>query len=58
MARAPSPTHYRLTVNRPFEVSGIMLKPDARYTVKAAVHDQIRDIAADAIASAEPMIVE
>lgn len=55
---ANSPTHYKLTVNRPIEASGIMFKPDARYTVKAAVHDKIKEVAADAIASVEPMIVE
>lgn len=55
---AKKPTHYRMTVNRPVEASGIMFKPDARYTVKAAVHDKIKEVAADAIASAEPMLME
>lgn len=55
---AKQPTHYRMTVNRPIEASGIVFKPDARYTVKAAVHDAIKEMAADAIASADPMLME
>ena len=38
---AKKPTHYKLTVNRPIDVAGIMMKPGARYNVKAAVHDKI-----------------
>jgi hypothetical protein len=55
---ARKPTHYRMKVNRPVEASGIVFKPDARYTVKAAIHDRIKEVAADAIASAEPMFME
>ena len=55
---ARKPTHYRLTVNRPVEASGMNFNPGAKYTVKAAVHDRIRELAADAIASAEPMAME
>lgn len=57
-APAPTPTHYKLTVNRPFQSSGIMFKPDGRYTVTAAVHDAIRETAPDAIASADPLYME
>ena len=55
---AHKPTHYRLTVNRPVTASGMNFNPGSRYTVKAAVHDAIRETATDAIASAEPMLVE
>jgi hypothetical protein len=55
---ARTPTHYRITVNRPLEVMNARFRPGARYTVKAAVHDALRDRAADAIATAEPMLVE
>lgn len=55
---AKKPTHYTLTVNRPVAAVGVTFNPGARYTVKAAVHDKITEIAADAIASAEPQIVE
>ena len=55
---AQKPTHYRLTVNRPVTASGMNFNPGSRYTVKAAVHDAIKEAAADAIASADPMLVE
>ena len=55
---ATNPTHYRLTVNRPVTVSGMNFNPGSRYTVKAAVQDAIREQAADAIASADPMLME
>jgi hypothetical protein len=32
--------------------------PGSRYTVKAAVHDAFKEQAADAIATAEPMLME
>lgn len=51
-------THYRLTVNRPVTASGMNFNPGSRYTVKAAVHDEIKEAAADAIASADPMLME
>ena len=55
---ARKPTHYRLTVNRPVTASGMNFNPGSRYTVKAAVHDEIKEAAADAIASADPMLME
>lgn len=55
---AKSPTHYRITVNRPIEASKMNFNPGAKYTVKASVHDAIKKTAADAIASAEPMMME
>lgn len=55
---AKKPSHYKLTVNRPLEVMNAKFRPGARYTVKAAVHDKIKDEAADAIATAEPMLME
>ena len=55
---AKKPSHYKLTVNRPLEVMNAKFRPGARYTVKAAVHDAIKDQAADAIATAEPMLME
>jgi hypothetical protein len=55
---AKKPTHYRLTVNRPVTASGMHFNPGSRYTVKAAVHDAIKEQAMDAIASADPMLME
>lgn len=55
---ASKPTHYRLTVHRPVEAYGMNFNPGAKYTVKAAVHDRIREQAADAVATAEPMALE
>ena len=55
---ARKPTHYRITVNRPLEAMNARFRPGARYTVKAAVHDAIREQAPDAIATAEPMQME
>lgn len=55
---AKKPSHYRITVKRPLEVMNARFRPGARYTVKAAVHDTIKDQAADAIATAEPMQME
>ena len=55
---AKKPTHYRLTVSRPVAASGMNFNPGAKYTVKAAVHDALREQEADAIASAEPMLME
>ena len=52
------PTHYRITVNRPLELLNARFRPGARYTVKAAVHDTLREQAPDAIAAAEPMLME
>lgn len=55
---AKKPTHYRLTVNRPVEAYGMNFNPGAKYLVKAAVHDRIREQAADALAEAQPMVME
>lgn len=55
---AKKPTHYKVMVNRPVEVAGIMLKPRARYTVKAAVHDQLKQDHAEAVTKADPVITE
>lgn len=55
---AKKPSHYRMTVNRPVAASGMNFNPGAKYQVKAAVHDAIKEAAADAIASAEPMLME
>ena len=55
---AQNPTHYRLTVNRPVSASGMNFNPGSRYTVKAAVHDALKEQAADAISTAEPMMME
>ena len=55
---ARKPTHYRITVKRPLEIVNARFRPGARYTIKAAVHDTIKEQAADAIATAEPMMME
>ncbi len=54
---AKTPTHYKLTVNRPVEVAGIMMKPGARYTVKATVHDQMKQDHPDAVTKADPLVL-
>ena len=48
---AKKPTHYRLTVSRPVSASGMNFNPGSRYTVKAAVHDALKEQVADAIAT-------
>jgi hypothetical protein len=55
---AKKPTHYKLTVNRPIEVAGITMKPGARYTVKATVHDQMKQDHPDAVTKADPLVKE
>jgi hypothetical protein len=55
---AKTPSHYRITVNRPLEFFGARLRPGARYTVKAAVYDALRATHPEAIASADPMRTE
>ena len=57
-ASARTVTHYRMTMKRPVAVRGTNFNPGARYTVKAAIHDEIKAIAADAIATADPQSVE
>lgn len=55
---ARNPTHYEMKINRSVEVAGIMFKPDAEYTVTAEIYAMFRQVAADAIASAVPLIME
>ena len=55
---ARKPTHYRLTVNRPLQVAKASFRPGARYRVKAAILDQIKDQDPAAIVSAEPVVAE
>ena len=52
MARKPS--HYELTVNRPIEITGVRFRPGARYRVKAAMYDAIRQASPEAVASVAP----
>ncbi|MCI5078707.1 hypothetical protein [Oricola sp.] len=52
---ASKPTHYRVTVNRPFEHAGAKFRPGARYTVTAAVHGSLKTDHPEAIASADPL---
>lgn len=52
---ASKPTHYQVTVNRPFEHAGARFRPDARYTIKAAVYDELKADRPEAIAKAEPI---
>lgn len=55
---ARKPTHYKVTVNRSVEVAGIMMKPGARSTVKAAVYNQIKREQPDAVTTADPIVTE
>jgi hypothetical protein len=55
---AQKPAHSRLTVNWPVTASGMNFNPGSTYTIKAAVHDAMKETAADAIASADPMLME
>ncbi len=55
---AKKPTHYRITVNRPVEAGGTRLRPGARYTVKAAVHDALRKDMSEAIVEATAVAME
>ena len=52
---ASKPTHYRMTVNRPFEHAGARFRPGGRYTVKASVYDAIKKERPEAIATADPL---
>lgn len=52
---AAKPTHYTVTVNRPFEFAGARFRPGARYTLKATVFDDLKAEHPEAIASSEPM---
>jgi hypothetical protein len=52
---AAKPTHYRVTVNRPFEYAGARFRPGASYTLKAAVYDGLKADHPEAIATAEPI---
>ena len=51
---AKKPSHYELTVNRPVEIAGIRFRPAARYRVKAAVYDAIRQASPEAVSSVTP----
>lgn len=53
-----TPTHYTFRVNRSVEAFGVMFRPDAEYTTTASIHDQLKEVAADAIVSAVPVIME
>ena len=55
---AKKPSHYRLTVNRPVVVADTRFRPGARYQVKAAILDQIKNQDPAAIVSAEPVVAE
>ncbi len=55
---AKKPTHYKMTVNRPIDVAGIVFKPGANYTIKATVYDEIKQNHAAAVVKAEPMVRE
>lgn len=48
---ASKPTHYRVTVNRPFEHAGARFRPGALYTIKAAVYDALQAERPEAIAT-------
>jgi hypothetical protein len=50
-----TPTHYKITVNRPLEFARARFRPGGRYTLKAEVYDQMKAEHDVAIASAEPM---
>jgi hypothetical protein len=52
---AAKPTHYRVTVNRPFEFAGARFRPGARYTLKATVFDDLTAEHPEAVASSEPI---
>lgn len=53
-----APTHYTFRVNRSVEACGVMFRPDAEYTTTAAIHEKLKEVAADAIVSAVPAIME
>ena len=55
---ASKPTHYRVTVNRPFEHAGAHFRPGARYTVTAAVFDGLKTDHPEAIVTADPLKME
>ena len=55
---AKKPTHYRITVNRPVEAGGTRLRPGARYTVKAAVHEALRKDTPEALVEATAVTME
>jgi len=53
---AKKPSHYELTVNRPVEIAGIRFRPGARYRVKTAIYDAIKQASPEAIASTSPIL--
>ncbi|MFO7805758.1 MAG: hypothetical protein R6V30_08845 [Paracoccaceae bacterium] len=52
---ASKPTHYKITVNRPFEFARARFRPGARYTVTAEVYDQMKADHGEAIKDADPI---
>ena len=55
---AKKPTHYRLTVNRYVELANARSRPEARYTVTAAIHERFDKEVPTAIATLEPVTGE
>ena len=49
------PTHYAVTVNRPFEFARARFLPGARYTVKASIFEAMQAEMPEAIATADPI---
>ncbi len=52
---AKKPSHYELTVNRPVEIAGIRFRPGARYQVKTAMYEAVKQASPEAIASTSPV---
>ena len=55
---AKTPSHYKITVNRYFEIASARFRPGARYTIKAAIYDALKAEKPEAIASADPIHME
>ena len=45
--KAPEVDYYRLTVKRPIFAAGTQFNPGITYRVKAAILEQIKDVAVD-----------
>jgi hypothetical protein len=52
---AKTPTHYKITVNRPLEFATARFRPGARYTIKASVYDALTAEHPGVVASADPV---
>jgi hypothetical protein len=52
---ANAPTHYRVTVNRPFEYARARFRPGATYTLTASVYEGLVETHPEAIATAAPL---